>query len=201
MEHSVVRRVGIPGTSHANWGEHLCAFFYTKTDLLNLVVPYIKAGLEDREFCLWITEDNMEQEAMQALRHVLPNVSDYVSRKQLEIFPASQWYLTGGVFDAAKSYKNWAARGRAAEINGFVGARTTGHPFWLQSEEDWHQFLTYEQAVHQAIESQRVISLCTYPVAICSAKDMIGTFASHHAILMHHGDAWQCLDVRRQGTA
>ena len=31
---------------------------------------------------------------------------------------------------------------------------------------------------------------------------MIGTFASHHAILMHRGDAWQCLDVRRrQGTA
>ena len=50
MEHSVVRRVGIPGTSHAQSGEHLCAFFYTKTDLLNLVVPYIKAGLEDREF-------------------------------------------------------------------------------------------------------------------------------------------------------
>jgi hypothetical protein len=202
MEHSVIRRVDIPGTSHVHWGEHLCAFFYTKTDLLNLVVPYIKAGLEDREFCLWITEDNMEQEAMAALRHVLPDVAQYVSRKQLEILPASQWYLTGGIFDAAKSYKNWAARGRAAEANGFVGARTTGNPFWLHSEEDWHQFLTYEQAVHQAIESQRVISLCTYPVGICSAKDMIGTFASHHAILMHEGDAWQCLDVRRrQGTA
>jgi hypothetical protein len=31
MEHSVIRRVDIPGTSHVHWGEHLCAFFYTKT--------------------------------------------------------------------------------------------------------------------------------------------------------------------------
>jgi len=198
MANSVARRVGIPGTTTAHWGEHLCAFVYTKTDLLNLVVPYIKAGLEDNEFCLWITEENMEQEALGALERVFPDAPQYVVRKQLEILPASKWYLTSGMFDAAKSFTNWAARGRAAEANGFVGARTTGNPFWLDSEEDWHQFLTYEQAVHEAIETQRVISLCTYPAAICSAKDMIATFASHHAILTNQGDTWQCLDVRRR---
>ena len=198
MANSVARRVGIPGTTTVHWGEHLCAFVYTKTDLLNLVVPYIKAGLEDNEFCLWITEENMEQESLGALQRVLPDAPQYVVRKQLEILPASKWYLTSGMFDAAKSFTNWAARGRAAEANGFVGARTTGNPFWLDSEEDWHQFLTYEQAVHQSIETQRVISLCTYPAAICSAKDMIATFASHHAILTNQGDTWQCLDVRRR---
>ena len=45
---TTTRRVGIPGT--VKWGEHLCAFFYSKTDLLKLVVPYIKAGLEDNSF-------------------------------------------------------------------------------------------------------------------------------------------------------
>jgi len=205
-EQPVARRVGIPGKERVQWGEHMCAFFNTKTDLLNLVVPYIKAGLENNEFCLWITEDNMEQEAMEALQRVLPEASQCVSRKQLEILSASQWYFSAGLFDAGKSFRNWADRGRAAEANGFVGARTTGSPFWLQSEQDWHQFLTYEQVVHQAIETQRVISLCTYPVGLCSAKDMIGTFASHHAVLMHPGgtwgDAWQCLEIRgRHGTA
>lgn len=93
MANSVARRVGIPGTSTVHWGEHLCAFFYTKTDLLNLVVPYIKAGLEDNEFCLWITEEGMEQPAIEALEQVLPHASQYVSRGQLEILPASKWYL------------------------------------------------------------------------------------------------------------
>jgi DcmR-like sensory protein len=203
---SVARRVGIAGKDNVQWGEHLCAFFNTRIDLLNLVVPYIKAGLEDNEFCLWITDENMEQQAMEALQQVLPDAPQRVSRKQLEILPASEWYLSAGVFDAGKSFRNWAARGRLAEANRFVGARTTGTPFWLQSNEDWRQFLMYEQAVHQAIETQRVISLCTYPVGICSAKDMIGTFASHHAVLMHQGgtwgDAWQCLTLRdRRGFA
>ena len=61
---SVARRVGIAGKDNVQWGEHLCAFFNTRIDLLNLVVPYIKAGLEDNEFCLWITDENMEQQAM-----------------------------------------------------------------------------------------------------------------------------------------
>jgi hypothetical protein len=97
MANSITRRVGIPGTSTVHWGEHLCAFFYTKTDLLNLVVPYIKAGLEDNEFCLWITEEGMEQQAIEALERVLPHASQYVSCEQLEIVPASKWYLTAGI--------------------------------------------------------------------------------------------------------
>ena len=60
----------------------------------------------------------MEQEALAALERVLPDAPQYVSRKQLEILPASQWYLTGGVFDAAKSFKNWAARGRSEWLCG-----------------------------------------------------------------------------------
>ena len=203
---SVARRVGIAGKDNVQWGEHLCAFFNTRIDLLNLVVPYIRARLEDNEFCPWITDENMEQQAMKVLQRVLPDAPQRVSRKQLEILPASKWYFSAGVFDAGKSFRNWAARGRLVEANGFVGARTTSTPFWLQSNEDWRQFLMYEQAVHQAIETQRVISLCTYPVGICSAEDMIGTFASHHAVLMHQGgtwgDAWQCLTLRdRRGTA
>jgi len=66
MVNSAPRRVGIPGTSKVHWGEHLCAFFYTRTDLLNLVVPYIKTGLEDNEFCLWIMEEGKEQGGVQS---------------------------------------------------------------------------------------------------------------------------------------
>jgi len=153
-------------------------------------------------FVCGLRKRGKSREAFKALQQVLPHASQYVLREQLEILPASKWYLTAGVFDAEKSFVNGTARCRTAEANGFVGARTTGNPFWLQSEEDWHQFLTYEHTVHEAIETQRVISLCTYPAAICSARDMISTFASHHAILTYQGDSWQCLDVRRrQATA
>ena len=81
--------MGIPGIGGAGWGEHICAFFYTKDELLKLTVPYIKAGLEDNEFCMWITGDPVtENDAFQALEQVLPDAHQYLVNKHLEILSA-----------------------------------------------------------------------------------------------------------------
>ena len=48
-QHSVnnanTRRSGIPGVGDIGWGEHLCALYSGKQELLKLVVPFIQAGL------------------------------------------------------------------------------------------------------------------------------------------------------------
>lgn len=203
-EHSFVttlRRIGIPGTSTASWGEHLCAFFYTKAHLLDLLVPYIKTGLEDNEYCLWITGESVtKEEALHALEGIMPDAATYLASNQLAIISYREWYFSSGVFNPQKSFDNWAARAQCAKANGFSGTRTTGNPFWLQSEEDWTRFLDYEHIVNRAIETQRVISLCTYPVDICNSKNMLSTLASHHAMLLSHGDEWKCLDLRGRGA-
>ena len=71
MDHTNgTRRIGIAGVDKVAWGEHVCVFFETKEDLLNLCVPFIKAGLEDNEFCMWITgEPVTEQPAFEALHY------------------------------------------------------------------------------------------------------------------------------------
>ena len=34
-------------------GSHYCHFFHRDRDLLETLLPYFKAGLDHREFCLW----------------------------------------------------------------------------------------------------------------------------------------------------
>jgi len=70
MEHALLkRRIGIAGIDKLPWGEHLCVFFNTKEELLRLTVPFIQAGLEENEFCMWITGDPVsEKEAFEALQ-------------------------------------------------------------------------------------------------------------------------------------
>ena len=116
-----LRRIGIPGTRTARWGEHLCAFFYNQTHLLDLVVPYIKAGLEDNEFCLWIIgEPTTEREALEALGRVLADPEEFVDKMQLSIISSHEWYLSSGTFNSQQSYDSWVSRARAAEANGFA---------------------------------------------------------------------------------
>lgn len=50
------------------WGTHFCHFYETKDDLLDTLVPYFKAGLDDGEFCVWVVSEPLtEAEAWIAL--------------------------------------------------------------------------------------------------------------------------------------
>ena len=193
------RRTGIPNVESAKWGEHMCVFFRTKSELLDLVVPYIKAGLEDNEFCMWITGGPVnERDAFEALENVLPNAHEYLAKRQLEILPHSQWYLSSGVFNAQIVLENWVSKARHSEQKGFAGIRITGDPFWLHSEADWKAFGCYEHAVQKAISTERVIALCTYPMAICQSKHVVDTIAAHSSALHPVDDQWQRLQVSRE---
>jgi hypothetical protein len=193
------RRIGIPGIDRATWGEHICVFFYSKAELLRLTIPYIKAGLEDGEFCMWITGEPVnEVEAFQALEQVLPNAADYLLQKQLEIIPHSQWYVSAGVFDANLVLHNWVSKARYAEAKDFAGIRITGNPFWLRTEQDWSQFGEYEKAVTNAIRDEHVIALCTYPGYICQRDDVHRVLSVHRSTLFPRNDLWQHLLLTRQ---
>jgi hypothetical protein len=56
------------------WGTHFCQFYETKEDLIDMLVPYFKAGLENNEFCMWIISEPLGvEDAKEALKKVLPN--------------------------------------------------------------------------------------------------------------------------------
>jgi MEDS: MEthanogen/methylotroph, DcmR Sensory domain len=50
-----LRKTGISVVGDMPWGTHLCHFYETKQDLLDILIPYFKAGLEHNEFCMWVT--------------------------------------------------------------------------------------------------------------------------------------------------
>ena len=62
-----IRKTGIDIIGDAPWGTHLCQFYQTKGDLIDILVPYFKAGLENNEFCMWVTAEPLsENEATEA---------------------------------------------------------------------------------------------------------------------------------------
>jgi len=43
------RKTGIDVIGDVPWGTHLCQFYQDKRDLIDILVPYFKAGLENNE--------------------------------------------------------------------------------------------------------------------------------------------------------
>ena len=88
-----LRNTGIDIIGEAPWGMHFCQFYKTKEDLIDILVPYFKAGLEDNEFCMWITCQPLKvKEAQTALEREVKNLDDYIKKGQIEILDYSQWY-------------------------------------------------------------------------------------------------------------
>jgi hypothetical protein len=70
-----VRDTGIDVLGHVPWGTHFCQFYQTKQDLVGILVPYFKAGLEQNEFCMWVTAEPLNTgEAEAALREAVPDL-------------------------------------------------------------------------------------------------------------------------------
>ena len=135
------RKTGINILGDVPWGTHFCLFYKHKGDLIDILVPYFKAGLENNEFCMWVTSEPLNvEDARKSLKQVVPNLDDYIKKGQIEIPDYSDWYTKSGRFEADKVLQGWLEKHDKAVKRGFDGLRLTGNTFWLK-KRDWKSFL------------------------------------------------------------
>jgi len=195
------RNTGIDLLGSVPWGTHLCLFYKTKGDLLDILVPYFKAGLENNESCLWITSDPLsEKEAEDALGKVLPNLDQYLQKKQIKIFPYSQWYFQNGTFNLKRVLDGWIEKLNQALSAGFAGMRVTGNSAWLE-KTDWENFSDYERQLNVAISKYRMTAICTYCLDECSASDIVDVVSSHESALIRRKGKWELVESSERKKA
>lgn len=64
-----VRPTGIPITGDVPWGRHFCQFLQDEQDLIDILVPYFKTGLENNEYCMWFTPEPLGAEGAKRSRY------------------------------------------------------------------------------------------------------------------------------------
>ena len=142
-----IRETGSKVIGGVPWGTHFCQFYQTRRDLLDILVPYFKTGLESNEFCMWITAEPLSScEVKKAMAKVLPDFEQYLAKGQIEIIPHDKWYLQEGVFDSRKVLDGWIDKHNQALAKGYSGLRLTGNTLWLE-RKDWDNFTDYEAAL------------------------------------------------------
>ena len=110
-----MRHTGIHIIGDVPWGTHFCQFYQDQQDLIDILVPYFKAGLENNEFCMWITSEPLRaEEAKAALAREVDNLDDYLRNGQIEILDYSEWYTVGGRFEAGPVLQGWVDKLEAA---------------------------------------------------------------------------------------
>ncbi len=117
-----LRKTGVDILGDTLWGMYICHFYQTQKDLLDILLPYFKAGLENNELCMWITSQPLEAEdAKLALEKEVKNVDGYIKEKQLMILDYSQWYIKSGKLELNKVLLGWVEKEQEALEKGFDG--------------------------------------------------------------------------------
>jgi PAS domain S-box-containing protein len=192
-----LRKTSIDIVGDVPWGTHFCQFYQTKQDLIEILVPYFKMGLENNEFCVWITSEPLSaKEATEALKKEASNLDDYVRKGQIEILDHSQWYTKPGYFDSEQVLQGWVEKEKEALRNGFDGLRLTGNTLWLE-KKDWRDFTEYEAAVNSVIGKFRMLAICTYCLDKCGASEIMDIVSNHQFALIKREGKWEIIESAR----
>jgi signal transduction histidine kinase/CheY-like chemotaxis protein len=188
-----LRESGITWLGAIPWGTHFWQFFQTAQDLIDVLGPYFKRGLEQNERCVWITSEPLRAaEATAAILKAAPGLEQYLQRQQLTILDSCQWYTVSGKFEPDRALRGLFEAEQSALARGFDGLRAAGNVSWVDKDV-WNDFTAYEATLNRLIRGHRIIAVCNYPVGSCSAVELIEVVNSHDFTLAKHSGKWAVL--------
>lgn len=189
------RPSGIPKVGGIPWGAHFCLFYQTRTDLLEVALPFLEAGLKANERCFWVTGDAVDpDQALAEFRAGVGKADDYVDAGAIEIRRARDWYLSDNVFDPDRVVRAWGQKLDEALSRGFTGLRVHANESWL-TRRTWNAFSQYEETIDCALTGKRLIGLCTYPLDGTSGSDVFDVSRTHQFTIARRNGEWEILET------
>jgi PAS domain S-box-containing protein len=191
---TALRTTGIAVVGDRPWGTHFCHFYETPDDLLDTLVPFFRAGLERRESCVWVIADPLtEADARKALGLTGTASGD------IEILPASEWYLDDTTFDSKRVMAAWNDKLVTARRRGYEGLRVAGQTSWLRPTQ-WSPFYDYEKALSESLVDQSMTMLCAYPVQARGVAEILDVARTHDFSLARRHGQWEVFEekIRRR---
>jgi signal transduction histidine kinase len=192
-----LRKSGISVVGDLPWGSHFCYFYETKQDLLDILIPYFKTGLENEEFCLWVISNSellTVEEAMRALRNALPDLDRYVAERSIEVVGHEDWFLSGNTFDPFKVAARFKKKLIDALARGYAGMRVNGSPAWL-SDAGAKELRKFEAELDKLFPNERTIASCSYPLATIGADEIFDVVHTHQFAIARRQGEWEIVET------
>jgi PAS domain S-box-containing protein len=147
------------------WGTHLCHFYESKSDLLDFLISYFQAGLEQHEKCICTVFDPVNEQDLRAvIASAHPDWERRLATGDLEIIGSVQ-HGTAPAVDPGDLVAGWEAKLVGALADGHTGLRVNEYPMALSNGDD--QLLNaYEKAFAGFLADRPALVLSCYPMPV-----------------------------------
>jgi len=160
--------------------EHLCVIYDTRQEQFAAALPYLKAGLERGEKCLYFAYENTAAAVLEALRKGGTDVDAYLRSGALTITHKRETDLQQARFDPDWwiGFLNQAtAEAGAAK---FPALRILGDMDWpLRGGNSAGKFIEYESRINHFVRDHDVRVICQYNRKRLSPEFILGIIRTH----------------------
>jgi hypothetical protein len=164
---------------------HICAFFDSREQQYDVLVPYFREGLANGEQILSIFDPDMNPGHLARLAQGGIDVDAARASRQLRVMTAEESYLQGGAFDPERMFGMMEDVLRDAAASSFPFVRTCGEMTWaLRHAEATDQLVEYEARLNSLTDRHQCTLMCVYDVNLFSGPMLMDVLATHPYVLM-----------------
>ena len=165
---------------------HVCGFFDSEEERYNVILPYLKEGLENREEVLNILESTSYSEHCERLSRAGIPVEEKLANSQLKVLSADETYLKGGYFAADKMYNMVEEALINSKLEGFTSIRACGDMSWaLKNVPGTDELIEYEARLNILTPQHSCSLICMYDINRFSGSTLSAILATHPYVILN----------------
>lgn len=166
-------------------GDHLCVFYRGEKQRDEVLLPYLRSGLDAGDKCLCVVDDPgqlpLDGYVDQDHKDTAPDVAGC-----LEVLRSDQAYLADGGFATEAMLRFWDNRMRGAIEQGFGFVRAAGEMTWaLRDLPGVEQLIPYEAELNRNLRDLPQVILCLYDLErFTNGRLLLDVMRTHPKVLL-----------------
>jgi hypothetical protein len=164
---------------------HVCAFFHSREDEYNVLLPFMQQGFLAGDNAIHILDKEHRAERLRRLTDGGIDAEGAVSSGQLDIRAWEDAHLRSGRFDQHAMIALLEDFGATQEHRGTGVTRLWANMEWaLLDFPGVHDILEYESRVNEILPKYDIATVCTYDLSKFSASLVIDVLRTHPQVVV-----------------
>lgn len=165
---------------------HVCAFFDSRDEQYNVIVPYINEGLDNKEQIINILESDCHHDHCERLSNAGIPVQEKIASNQLNVLASEDTYLSGGSFAAEKMLKLLEDALVEARSEGYESVRACGEMVWaLKNLPGTDELIEYEARLNLLTPKHSCSLICMYDINRFSGRVLADVLSTHSHVILN----------------
>jgi len=165
---------------------HICAFFDSREEQYDVLMPYFKEGLDNKEEVITIPESHTHHDHCCRLSDAGIPLEKKLENGQLKVLASEDTYLQGNSFAADRMYNMLEQVLIDAQEGPYGTVRTCGDMEWaLKNLPGTDELMEYEARVNLLTPKYECTLLCVYDINRFSGRAIADVLASHSHVILN----------------